>query len=372
MKKIAIIGAGLTGATIARICAEHDIIVDIFDKRANLGGMCADEMRTDGYYKSDFGPHIFHTSNEAVWNFVNRFAEFLPCRHVVCAKTDIGILPWPITLNTLSLVYNTNIDNALNLWKQDKNNESLMLLKDNFESICRSRVGEKVYRLLIENYSKKQWQRNLKELPAELCGRIPFFYDTNDNFFRDKYVAMPKHGYSKFIIDMLNHENINFVYETIKTIDELKNYNAVINTGYIDELHDVDVEYEEGISVSFEWACPSHDELALFEKGYTVINDCTNQTPYTRITNYSAFYDNNFVSPLVGAERPCLNGERYYPIRSVENILKHNKNIEEVKKKCKGLFISCGRCGSYKYLNMDEAISEAMKVAKVAVEIIKN
>ena len=245
-------------------------------------------------------------------------------------------------------------------------------MRDNFESICKSRVGEKVYRLLIENYSKKQWQRDLKELPAELCGRIPFFYDTNDNFFRDKYVAMPKHGYSKFIIDMLNHENINFVYETIKTIDELKNYNAVINTGYIDELHDVDVEYEEGISVSFEWAYPSHDELALFEKGYTVINDCTNQTPYTRITNYSAFYDNNFVSPLVGAERPCLNGERYYPIRSVENVLKHNKNIKEVKNRCKGLFVSCGRCGSYRYLNMDEAISEAMKVAKMAVEIIKN
>lgn len=369
MKKIAIIGAGLTGATVARICAENNIAVDIFDKGARLGGMCADVMCTDGYYKSDFGPHIFHTSNEMVWKFVNRFAEFLPCRHVVCAKTDIGILPWPITLNTLAMVYNTNIDGALKLWKQDKDDESLMSLGDNFENICKGRIGEKIYKLLIKNYSEKQWQRNLKDLPAELCSRISFFYDTNDNFFRNKYVAMPKYGYSMFIACMLNHENIDLFNKTVKTLSELKKYDAIVNTGYIDELQDVNTEHEEGISVSFEWIYPNRAELALFKKGYTVINDCTNQTPYTRITNYSAFYNNEFIEPLVGAERPCLNGERYYPIRSVGNVLKHNKNVKEAKKKYKGLFISCGRCGNYRYLNMDEAIAEAMKVA---TEIIRN
>ena len=361
-KKIAIIGAGLTGATVARVCAENNIDVDIFEKNIMLGGMCTDVKSTDGFYWSQFGPHIFHTSNNTVWVFVNRFSRFLPYTHIACAKTDIGILPWPITLNTLSLVYNANIDNALNLWKQDKDNELLIPLRDNFESICKSRVGEKVYRLLIENYSKKQWQRDLKELPAELCGRIPFFYDTNNIFFRDKHVAIPEHGYSDFISTMVEHENISIYYSTVKALTDLKGYDAIVNTGYIDELQDVDANYEEGISVSFEFVRPNCELIDLFEQGYTVINDCTLETPFTRLTNYFALY-NNGVAPIIGAERPYLGGERYYPIRTTENILIHNENIKRAKEKYNGLFVSCGRCGGYGYLNMDEAIARAIETA---------
>jgi UDP-galactopyranose mutase len=350
--KVCVIGAGITGSVIANQLVQAGIDVDVAEKHIHVGGLCHDEIYDDTPV-STYGPHIFHTDNEAVWNLVNGYADFKEIKHQVKALTDIGWVDWPINLNTLEQVFG---DDAVAKMEKDTIwGQGIFGERETFESLACKSVGPRLYDLLIKHYTEKQWGMPAKEVPIEVFGRIPVRTSRDSNFFTDKFQGLPKRGYHGLIISMLKHPNIHLFNTVQVTQDDLshmmKEYQYVVSTAPPDELLGFRFGRLDYRSIKFE------DGSHTMPFPTPVVNFCNKAFPHTRGTDYGMLYGTKSYARMIECSG---HGEPMYPIRTFKNLELASKYIMQLA----GMgIISCGRLGGFKYLDMDDAISEACVIA---------
>jgi UDP-galactopyranose mutase len=362
-----IVGAGLLGATFAHLACKHGKRCLVIDKRSHLGGnVYCEEMQ--GIHVHKYGPHIFHTGDDEVWDFVNSFVEFnrFTLNTIACSKGHLYSLPF--NMHTFYQMWGvTRIEDAQAIIDR-QSKDSGIGNPINLEEQAISLVGKDIYETLIKGYTEKQWGRSCTELPPSIIKRLPVRYTFDNNYFNDKYQGIPDEGYNLLIERLLGgiecRTNCNYL-DNKEYFDSLAN--RIICTGPIDEFFDYSLGSLEYRSLRFE------DEIvhSSVYQGNAIINYTDREVPYTRIVEHKFFDINNkealnSSSTVITREYPIpysKSVEPYYPISDDKNMQLYNKYIQLAKEKRPDITFS-GRLGAYRYLDMDKTIRLAMDIAK--------
>jgi UDP-galactopyranose mutase len=358
---ILIVGAGLSGCVIARHYAEWGEKVIIVEKRDHIAGNCYDFRNEAGILVSKYGPHIFHTQSQRVWDYVRRFANWIPYIHRVVGTDGKKTFPVPINLETVNTIYGTCLKTG---------DEMRNFLADkvipcdnpaNSEELALSRFGPEIYQSVIKEYTMKQWNRDPCDLDAAVVARIPIRYGSADQYFTDKFQAIPENGYTAFVKAILTYPGIEVRLSTEFTRD-FEPYARVFYTGPIDAYFKNSglppLEYR---SLRFETeTLPIHQFQAAAQ-----VNYCSLDVPYTRITEYKHFYGmtQSLNKTTIVKEYPADEGEPYYPVVNPKNqaLYEQYRFLAEKEEKEKEIFF-VGRLANYKYFNMDQAILNALEL----------
>lgn len=356
-----VVGAGLSGAVIAeRIVNELNGKVTIIEKRNHIGGNCYDYVEKEtGILMNKYGAHLFHTNNERVWDYVNRFDKWTRWEHKVLTYVDDKFVSIPVNITTINELCDENLQNEddVNKWL-----EKVQVPYDsinNSEEMAKSRIGSTLYEKLIKDYTFKQWSKYPEELDKSVLARIPIRNNFDTRYFSDKFQALPKQGYTHFFEKLLNHENINILLNT-DYFDHIKTngpYDMVIFTGPVDSYFQ-DLEKLEYRSIDF------HIEIVKdmnFYQPNSVVNYPNPDVPYTRIVEYKHFLNQKSKDTVIVSETTNDIGEPYYPVPNKKNLdLYEEYKKLAIKEESKNVFF-VGRLASYKYFNMDEAILNALQ-----------
>ncbi len=352
-----IVGAGITGCSMARVLADAGRKVLIIDKRGHIGGNCYDEYDAHGVLVHKYGPHIFHTNIKEVWDFLSRFTEWRLYQHRVKAFVDGMLVSVPVNLNTMAGLFNREFTAE----QMEEFVDSLRLRIDeprNAKEAVLMRMGELLYEKLFKNYTLKQWGIPAEKLAAAVTQRIPLRFSGDDRYFSDTYQGMPRYGYSSLFGKMLDHRNIHILLQT--GFDDMPpgmRGDRVIYTGPIDEYYGFCFGRLGYRSVHFDFETFNIESY----QDYAVIN-YPNDYDFTRITEYKKLTGQEAVNTTISREYPASEGEPYYPMPTEENQVLYGKYMKKSGREKRIAFI--GRLGAYKYLNMDAACLEGMKKAK--------
>ncbi|WP_273029121.1 UDP-galactopyranose mutase [Massilia timonae] len=369
-KNIAIVGAGFSGAVIANQLAQAGYTVDVFESRPHIAGNCYSERDAEtGVMVHVYGPHIFHTDNERAWEFVNRYAEFKPYVNRVKAITGGKVFTLPINLLTINQFFNKTMGPA-------EAQEFLQNLGDKsienpttFEEQALRFVGRELYEAFFKTYTIKQWGLHPSELPASILKRLPVRFNYDDNYFNHKYQGMPADGYTALVQNILDVPGVTVHLSTAFDPADKGNYAHVFYSGPIDAWF----KHEEGRlpyrTLDFETFRADGDY-----QGNAVINYCDDEKKYTRITEHKHF------SPWEKHEKTICYAEYsrqceekdvpYYPIRQTREKAQLELYVNKAKNEDNVTFV--GRLGTYRYLDMDVTIHEALLTSDKFLETAKN
>ena len=357
-----IVGAGMFGATFARIMTDHGYTCKVIDKRPHIAGNCYTEKKC-GIDIHKYGAHIFHTNNKDVWNFVNQFAEFNRYTHIVKANYKHSLYSMPINLNTLNEVWGVTspeMAKEVLLEKQIKIENP-----QNLEEWALSQVGEQLYKLLIKGYTEKQWGKDPKELPASIIKRLPIRFNFNDHYFRDKYQGIPIEGYTSLVSNMLDGIDVELGEDYLENRDLYnQRFKKVVYTGPIDEFFRNFYGKLEWRSLRFEEKVYNIDDY----QGTSVVNYTHKDIPFTRIIEHKHFNNTANGITVISKEysQTYKEGlEKYYPVNDKKN---NDLYKEYIRHYDKNKFIFGGRLAEYVYYDMHQVIASAMKKAKNELE----
>lgn len=354
-----VVGAGLFGATFARLMTDAGRKVLVIDKRKTLGGNCADYKR-EGITVQMYGAHIFHTNDETVWKFVNKFGKFVQYSHNVKAKVNFNVYSLPFNMNTFNEIWGiTDPDVAKDKIRREIEKENLDKLSP-FERAAVSKVGRTMYELFIKSYSEKQWGKSIDELSEDVVGRLPIRYTFDNNYFNDTYQGLPINGYSALVEKMLKGIDVVLDCEYKSIPLDVKIERKVIYCGPIDEFFN----YKYG---ALGWRSLGFSEELYYKEnvqGCPVLNLCDHSARYTRTIEYKHFLKEKSDKSIVVKEYPVEWREGLEPYYPIEN--EHNQKLYEKYLDLASNYniIFAGRCGSYKYVNMDQTIKNAMLLVK--------
>ncbi len=372
-----VVGAGFYGATIAERKAAEGKKVLVIDRREHVAGNAysyRDEATGIEIHK--YGSHIFHTEDDGVWDYITKFTEFNDYVHTVPTRHDGKLYPMPINLDTINLLYGTDMDAAeAEKFVADEAKKSGITEPKNFEEKGISLVGEKLYTTFIKNYSEKQWSTSATNLSADILSRIPVRYSHDNRYFMTaKYQGIPVNGYGKIVEKMLEGENITVKLgvDYIAIMDEIPTDIPVVYCGQVDEL----LGYELGVlpyrSLRFEaeWVNEDSEDGADSKLGHAVINEADSDVAYTR-THFYKYYQIH--EPEVIAQPKSYTvreypadfkrgGEAYYPINNEANEELYEKYVELLHERYPNIMLG-GRLGAYRYWDMDKAIRFALDFA---------
>ena len=350
-----VVGAGCAGCTIAeRLASESQKHVLLVEKRKHIGGNAYDFVNNDGLYVQQYGPHIFHTNNALVWEYLSKFTTWNSYEHRVLAQVDGQLVPFPINKRTLELILGKDMTDAdaqifFNGVKVD-------IEVKNSRDVIVSQVGERLYNLFFKNYTKKQWGVYPEELSAEVTRRIPVRTNDEDRYFTDSYQGIPTEGFSVMFSKMITHPLIEILTDTdFKALNISLHETPIIYTGPIDEFFNYKFGHLPYRSLQFEFQTlnkPQYQEVG-------VIN-YPNDFDYTRITEFKHFYLHKHAKTTICFEFPQADGDPYYPIPRHENAVVYEQYVRATSELNNVHFI--GRLAEYRYLNMDQAIMNALKL----------
>lgn len=363
-KKLAVIGAGFSGAVLARELAERlGWLSDVFDERHHIGGNCHTERDTkSGVMVHVYGPHIFNTNDERVWRYVNRHGDFQPFINRVKASTARGVFSMPINLHTINQFFGR-------AFSPSEAAEFIATLGDqsitdpaNFEEQALKMLGRDLYETFFHGYTKKQWGCDPTELPAAVLKRLPVRFNYNDNYYDKKFQGIPEEGYSGVIGSILNHPNISVRLKTRVGPDDprLEGYDHVVWTGPLDGYF----SHAEGRlgyrTVTFERVDAEGDY-----QGNAVINYPDMSVPYTRIHEHKHFAPWEKHEKTVAFREYSKETEPedipYYPKR-LETDKKLLERYEDMARRTAGVTF-LGRLATYRYMDMEAVIREALEMA---------
>lgn len=352
-----VVGAGLSGATIARKLAEDNYKVLVIDKREHIGGNTYDyEDDKTGIRVSKYGAHIFHTNDEDVWQFVSQYSEWLPYEHKVLAKVKNQYVPVPVNIDTVNKLIDPTVTDQKTMQIYLDNVQYKGEITNSRQSAL-ARVGKQLYELIFENYTKKQWDLYPEELDPTVLERIPVRTDFNDRYFNDTYEALPKNGYTAFVENILAHPNIDVILQEPYNQDTHKNIKTIF-TGKIDT-------YFNDRYGSLEYRSLYFKQYIYNQESYqptAVVNCPSLEYPYTRTIEYKKFYNTKSDKTIVVEEYSQAGGEPYYPIPNKKNKDKYALYQQEATKlEQQGIYF-IGRLAEYKYYNMDQAIKSALNL----------
>jgi len=328
--RVLVVGAGFSGAVIARQLAEADVRVTVLEKRSHVAGNAFDFMNEYGIRVHKYGPHIFHTSNANVFKWLSKFTEWVDYKHKVKALlADGSLVTLPVNIETSDIVGRSNIIDVF-------------------------------YR----PYTKKMWGVDLDEIDPSILDRVPVRNDMNEYYFpNDIYQALPKHGYANLVSNILNHKNINV--RLGMGFDKSIRYECdhTFNSMPIDEFFDYQFGELPYRSIFF------HHHTVPVPRLFPVATvNFTHNHPFTRLTEWKNFPNHGSIEShtSITIEEPCDYKqnmmERYYPIKDTGG--KNRKIYEEYKKIRLENVTFIGRCGLYAYLDMDQAVSSALSISR--------
>ena len=352
--KYVIVGAGLAGLTIAeRIATVLDEKVLVIDKRNHIGGNIYDSYNEDGILIHNYGPHIFHTDDKGVYDYLSGFTKWNDFWHRVLTYVDGNLIPMPITVETINKLYHLNLDcfqveEFLN--KQAVKLEEIKTSKD----VALSKVGQDIYEKIFENYTKKQWGIDPGELDTSVISRIPIRLNRDTRYFADKYQGMPTHGYTKMCEKMVENKNIKLLLNTdfSEVCDDIR-YDTLIYTGATDEYY----HYKHG-KLSYRSVNFVFETYDVEKYQEAPVVNYPNEYDYTRITEYKQLTWQKHCKTTIGKEFPCAEGEPYYPFPTKDCKAQFALYEEEMKKESNVIFL--GRLAEYRYYNMDAVVRRAL------------
>lgn len=363
--KILIVGAGLFGLTVAeRISNGLKLPVKVVETRSHIGGNAYSEIEPrSGVEIHRFGPHIFHTSNKTVWDYVNRFTEFNDYRHHVYSVTQGKLFPMPISLVTISQFYESALGPREAELLLERDGRGSFEAPTNLEEKAVNSFGWPIYEAFIKGYTRKQWQTDPRELPPETVARLPVRLDMNTRYFSDRWEGLPVDGYTTWFEKMIENPLVDVELETdfFAMGTDLSDWDLVVYTGPLDKFFGHKYGRLSWRSLDFEIeVMPSADF-----QGTSVVNYPDLETPFTRVVEYKHFYPERDYgadfSPIAREfSKPAQEGdEPYYPVNSAADrtILTKYREAADLPNVIFG-----GRLGSYMYLDMHMAIASALGV----------
>ena len=360
---ILIIGAGISGATLAERYASAGRTVTVLEKRNHIAGNCYDHYDDNGILVSAYGAHLFHTNDEEVWEYVNRFGEWYPWEHRVVARVDGKTVPIPVNMTTVNTLFGLNLRSEDEMQQWLDRNRIPFEKPANGEEAVLNRVGPVLYDKMFRHYTKKQWDKYPEELHASVLERIPVRQNTDDRYFSDTYQALPKGGYTRIFENMLNHPNITVRLNTdyFDVQEEYEAYGKLFYTGPIDrffEFRDALTERLEYRSINFVTELLDQD----YYQENSVVNYPGREVDFTRIVEYKHFGDQKSPKTTIVKEFTVDGGEPYYPVPNEKN----QKIYEQYRAKAEALtdVYFVGRLANYKYFNMDQAFKNALDLYK--------
>ena len=361
--KFLIIGAGFSGSVCARELAEAGHKVLVVDRRDHIAGNAFDVKDEYRILIHQYGPHIFHTNSERIFNYLSQFTQWRPYEHRVRGVVNGQEYPFPINRDTLNQLYDLDLseEQAAEYFEKVREPKAKVLTS---EDVVLNSVGRDLYEKFFLNYTKKQWGLDPSELKAGVAARIPTRTNTDDRYFTDTYQAMPLHGYTAMFENMLNHPNI-----TVKLSTDYKDllaqgveYDHLIYTGCIDEFYDYKFGKLPYRSLRFE-----HQHLENTEQYQSVgtIN-YPNDFEFTRITEFKHLTGQQHPATSIVREYPTAEGDPYYPIPRDENeiLFKKYKSLADCEKNV--TFV--GRLAEYRYYNMDQVVGAALNAVDKILE----
>lgn len=360
--RFCIVGAGLSGAVIARALAEAGQGVLVVDERDHIGGNCHTARdAASGIMLHTYGPHIFHTDDDEVWQYVNRFATMRHYPHRVRATTKGRVFSLPLNLLTINQVFGKTFGPAEARAFVRSLAEDIAAPR-NFEEQALSMVGRELYEAFFEGYTRKQWGLAPTQLPASILKRLPLRFDYNDSYFAHRHQGIPEHGYTAMVERILDVPNVEIRLKTgFEGLDET--FAHVIYTGPLDRYF--------GFSLGRLPYRTLHFEKFQYDgdyQGTAVMNYCDADTPFTRITEHKHFapWELRSDGPSVCyREFSASCGENdipYYPIRLADEERLLSQYVALADETPGVTFV--GRLGTFRYLDMDVTIREALGAAE--------
>lgn len=356
---VTIVGSGLAGATAARLLADDGKTVLVLEKRKHIGGNCYDYKNDYGITVHQYGPHIFHTHDKGVWDFVTRFSKFNHFQHRVLSYAEGRLIPFPINRDTVCDVFGIElpVDQVKDYLGKEVHKAKFNNPPENFRDAVVSQVGERLYELFFKNYTKKQWEKEPEELSPEIAARIPIRENRDPRYFSDKYQGLPVNGYTKMIAAMLDHPNIsislNCDYFALK---EAIQSPLIVYTGLLDQFFDYRHGRLDYRSVIFDFTNVETEQY----QPVSVVN-YPNDYDFTRITEFKHMTGERSAYTTLCHEYPSASGEPCYVVLDKENLKKRSAYLDEVAAlEATGRYLFIGRLAEYKYYNMDQVISAVM------------
>lgn len=356
-----IVGAGLYGAVFAHEAIKRGKSCLVIDKRNHIGGNIYCENK-NGINIHTYGAHIFHTSDDEVWEYVNNFVEFNRFTNAPVANYKGGMYNLPFNMNTFNKLWGVVTPKEA----MEKIEEQRKVLggkkPENLEEQAISLVGTDIYEKLVKGYTEKQWGRQCTELPAFIIKRLPVRYTYDNNYFNDKYQGIPEGGYNKLIEALLKGADIKLGEDFFKNREEyMKSADKMIFTGMIDEYFEYKFGVLEYRTLKFETEYLDIDNY----QGNAVINYTDRETPYTRIIEHKHFEFGKGNGTYITKEYPKeweKGDEPYYPVLDEKNSLRFEKYKDLAKAEKNVIF--GGRLGEYKYYDMHNVIKAALDRVK--------
>lgn len=363
--KYLVVGSGFFGSVMAeRIANQLNEKVLVIEKRNHIGGNCysLDDPETGIHYHL-YGTHIFHTSNERVWNYINRFTEFNGYFHQVLTIHKGKVYQMPVNLETINSFYNVNLKpfEVANFLKQEIDKENITEPR-NFEEKAISMMGRPLYEAFIKGYTMKQWQKHPKDMPESVLKRLPFRSNYNESYYYSRWQGIPLNGYGEIFEKMLGSEKIDVKLniDFFKIRDLIPKDTTIIYSGPIDQYFNYKYGKLEYRTLRFEKEIHPYEDY----QGTSVMNYADPEVPFTRIHEPRHLHPerNNYPTDktMIIKEFSLLDdgSNPYYPINDERNqnlILKYRDEAKELKNT-----IISGRLGEYKYYDMHDTINHAL------------
>jgi UDP-galactopyranose mutase len=353
-----IVGSGFFGSICARELTDAGYKVCVIEKRNHIGGNCFTDYK-DNINIHLYGPHIFHTSDEKVWNWIRRYADFndFTLRTVAHYKGEVFSLPFNIW--TFSKIFNCRYPHEAKKLIEHEASEIIGIPK-NLEEQAIKLVGRTVYEKLIKGYTEKQWMKRADELPKEIIKRLPIRYTYDNNYFNDKYQGIPIGGYTQIFEKLLDGIEVRLEVDFFSS--NLPDYRSLIYTGPIDKFFNYKFGKLEYKTVSFE-----HKKLETDNyQGVAILNETDIDVRHTRTIEHKHFEkvisDSTWVSWEFPTKYDCELNEPYYPVNDDSNNKLYNKYKTEAAN-LENVYFG-GRLAEYKYYDMHQVIKSAFDFLK--------
>lgn len=349
-----VVGAGLAGCVLAeRLANELGARILVVEKRNHIAGNAYDLPNDEGIFVQAYGPHIFHTADETVWDYLSRFAQWNNYVHRVLAMVNDKAVSLPINLETMERLFDhpfTSEEMATYFEQHRVKLEGI----ENARDVVVSQVGEELYELFFKNYTKKQWGLYPEQLAAEVTQRLPVRFDRDTRYFTDPYQGIPAGGFTAMIERMLAGPRIEVRLGTdYRQVADSGSFGRLIYTGRIDEFFD----YAHGRlpyrSITFKHQTLDRERF----QGAGVVN-YPNEHDYTRITEFKHLYQQEHPKTAICYEYSTAEGPPCYPIPTATNRRLYGRYQAEARKLDGVHFL--GRLAQYEYLNMDQVVGRAL------------
>jgi len=362
---IVVVGAGFSGAVVARQLAEAGIATRVFDGRDHVAGNAHTKRDDNGVMVHVYGPHIFHTEHVHVWEYINRFGEMMPYNHRVKATSGGKVYSLPVNLHTINQFFGTTMSPTQAAAFIAERADSSIGTPVSFEDQALKFVGRDLYEAFFKGYTQKQWGVSPTELPASILARLPVRFSYEDSYFNHPFQAIPRNGYTPIVEAMLDHPLIDVSLGTSVSPEQLHDAEHVFWSGPIDEYFAGKFGRLGYRTLDF---VETHDTGDF--QGCPVMNYCDVEVPYTRITEHKHFAPwekHEGTTVYTEYSRLAEPGDiAYYPIRQVKEKEQLIQYVEMARNAENVTFM--GRLGTYRYLDMDVTIKEALAVSEFFLE----